>query len=85
MSTLPLPSSRSSTAPAADAAYPASFAQQRLWFLDQLEPKSPFYNVPVVLRLAGALDAQVLERAFEAILRRHDGLRTVFPSERGRP
>jgi amino acid adenylation domain-containing protein len=64
---------------------PLSFAQQRLWFLDQLEPHSPFYNVPVALRLAGALDVSALERTIEEVLRRHDGLRTAFASERGRP
>ncbi|MBJ6766268.1 hypothetical protein JGU66_36450, partial [Myxococcaceae bacterium JPH2] len=49
-------------------ALPLSFAQQRLWFLDQLEPGSAFYNVPVAVRLSGALDVEALERSFEALV-----------------
>ncbi|HKQ60129.1 MAG TPA: amino acid adenylation domain-containing protein [Candidatus Polarisedimenticolaceae bacterium] len=64
---------------------PLSFSQQRLWFLDQLEPHNPFYNVPVALRLGGELDRDALERACTEILRRHEALRTTFPAERGRP
>ena len=64
---------------------PLSFAQQRLWFLDRLEPQSPFYNVPIALRLTGALDVSALERTIEEVLRRHEGLRTTFAAERGRP
>ncbi|HEX2207374.1 MAG TPA: non-ribosomal peptide synthase/polyketide synthase [Longimicrobium sp.] len=57
---------------------PLSFAQERLWFLDRLEPDSPFYNVPAAMRLSGALDAAALERALGEIVRRHEALRTVF-------
>jgi amino acid adenylation domain-containing protein len=63
---------------------PLSFAQERLWFLDHLEPGSPFYNVPGALRLRGPLDAAALEWAFGEIVRRHEALRTVFPSRGGR-
>ena len=57
---------------------PLSFAQERLWFLDRLEPGSAVYNVPRALRLGGALDAAALERALGEIVRRHEALRTVF-------
>ncbi len=57
---------------------PLSFAQQRLWFLDQLEPGSPLYNLPVALRVEGPLDALVLARCLGEIVRRHEPLRTVF-------
>ncbi|MFP2930484.1 amino acid adenylation domain-containing protein, partial [Pyxidicoccus sp. 3LG] len=64
---------------------PLSFAQQRLWFLDQLEPDSAFYNVPATVRLEGALDITALERAFGELLRRHESLRTSFRSHEGQP
>ncbi len=60
---------------------PLSFAQQRLWLLQQLEPKSPVYNVPVALRISGKLHVQGLERAFNEIVRRHDVLRVAFAKE----
>ncbi|MFP2912261.1 amino acid adenylation domain-containing protein, partial [Pyxidicoccus sp. 3LFB2] len=62
---------------------PLSFAQQRLWFLDQLEPGSAFYNVPILLTLRGALVEDVLERSFQELVRRHESLRTVFRAEGG--
>src|SRR5262245_27614378 len=57
---------------------PLSFAQQRLWFLDQLVPGSPAYNIPGALRITGALDVAALEHSLNAILQRHDALRTTF-------
>ena len=60
---------------------PLSFAQQRLWFLDRLQPGSTAYNVPLVLKLEGPLDVEVLERAFSELVRRHEVLRTTFPME----
>jgi amino acid adenylation domain-containing protein/thioester reductase-like protein len=57
---------------------PLSFAQQRLWFLDQLEPGSSFYNIPIALRLTGHLDLTALTQSFNEIVRRHEILRTVF-------
>jgi len=65
-----------------DAA-PLSFAQQRLWFLDQLDPGSPVYNVIEALRMDGALDIPILERSFVEVVRRHEVLRTNFVSVEG--
>ncbi len=64
---------------------PLSFAQQRLWFLDQLEPGYSAYNIPVALRLTGPLDVTAFERSLSEILRRHDALRTTFPQVNGQP
>ncbi|MCT7982368.1 amino acid adenylation domain-containing protein [Laspinema sp. A4] len=62
---------------------PLSFAQQRLWFLDRLVPNNPFYNMPAAVRLTGEVNLEVLEAAFNEIIRRHEGLRTVFPEVQG--
>ena len=61
-----------------------SFAQQRLWFLDQLEPNNAFYNGTVAVRLSGALRQAVLKRTLTEIVRRHHVLRTTFQSIDGR-
>ncbi|MET0625827.1 MAG: amino acid adenylation domain-containing protein, partial [Pyrinomonadaceae bacterium] len=65
--------------------FPVSFAQQRLWFLDQLEPGSTVYNIPVALRLGGRLDEAALERTLTEVVRRHESLRTTFAVEGGEP
>ncbi|MET0626367.1 MAG: amino acid adenylation domain-containing protein, partial [Pyrinomonadaceae bacterium] len=57
---------------------PLSFAQRRLWFLDQLEPDNPLYNMPIALRLKGHIELRALEQCLGEILRRHESLRTVF-------
>ncbi|RKI05864.1 amino acid adenylation domain-containing protein, partial [Corallococcus praedator] len=64
---------------------PLSFAQQRLWFLDQLQPGSAFYNVPGVLVLGGTLNASALEQSLQALVQRHEALRTTFASEGDSP
>jgi amino acid adenylation domain-containing protein len=58
--------------------FPLSFAQQRLWFLDQMSPGAPVYNVPLAARFTGPLDVSVFERALQAVVCRHDTLRTTF-------
>ncbi|MEW5858866.1 MAG: amino acid adenylation domain-containing protein, partial [Cyanobacteriota bacterium] len=65
--------------------FPASFAQQRLWFLDQLFPGNTFYNVATALRLKGSLNALALEETFNEIVRRHEALRTTFRMLDGQP
>ena len=64
---------------------PLSFAQQRLWFIDQLEPGNAVYNCPVAVRLEGRLNLQALESAVNEIVRRHEALRTRIEAERGAP
>ncbi|HEU4558943.1 MAG TPA: non-ribosomal peptide synthase/polyketide synthase, partial [Longimicrobium sp.] len=66
-------------------ALPLAFAQERLWFLDRLEPGSTTYNIPVAWRLGGTLDEVALERALGEIVRRHEALRTVFTEVGGSP
>jgi amino acid adenylation domain-containing protein len=70
--------------PAADR-FPVSFSQLRLWLLDRMEPGTPAYNIPLPLQLDGPLDLQALERSLAEIVRRHEGLRTVFSYEGGEP
>src|SRR5580704_961570 len=65
------------------AAFPASFAQQRLWFLDQLEPGTAAYNLPRAFRITGPLNVEVLTRSFHIVIQRHASLRTVFDSVDG--
>ncbi len=62
---------------------PLSFAQQRLWFIDRMEPGTALYNVPIALRTRGELSIPVLERTFGEVVRRHEVLRTVFAEEGG--
>ncbi len=61
-----------------DGPQPLSFAQQRLWFLDQLEPGSPLYNLPGAVRMRGPLRTPLLELSLNEIIRRHEMLRTTF-------
>ncbi|HET8888391.1 MAG TPA: amino acid adenylation domain-containing protein [Candidatus Angelobacter sp.] len=64
---------------------PLSYAQQRLWFIDQLEPATSAYNVPAAVRVPGPIDVKVLERAFQEVVRRHEPLRTHFVLIQGEP
>jgi len=68
-----------------DQPLPLSFAQQRLWFLDQLEGKSATYNLAAAVRLEGRLSPEALEHSLQAMVRRHESLRTVFPTQDGAP
>ena len=65
--------------------YPLSYSQQRLWLLEQLEPGSPLYNIPFALKLKGNLNVQALEASLNAIIQRHEILRTVFKDNLGKP
>jgi amino acid adenylation domain-containing protein len=64
---------------------PLSFAQERLWFLDQLEPGNPQYNAPLPMRLKGPLDAAAMGSAINEIIKRHEVLRTTFHLDEDRP
>src|SRR5947209_15023614 len=66
-------------------AFLPSFAQQRLWFLDQLQPGHAFYTIPVALHLQGRLDEAALAQSLNQIVQRHESLRTTFATLEGRP
>jgi len=68
-----------------DGDLPLSFAQQRLWFIDQLDPGNSVYNFPVAVRLKGSLNLPALEQSLNEIVRRHEALRTTFSVVDGRP
>ncbi|HKY27539.1 MAG TPA: amino acid adenylation domain-containing protein [Pyrinomonadaceae bacterium] len=65
--------------------FPLSFAQQRLWFLAQLEPENPSYNLPQALQLRGVLDVNALKQTLNMIVARHESLRTTFKTIDGQP
>jgi len=60
-----------------------SYAQQRMWYMDQLQPGNPAYNVPIALRLKGTVDQSVLQRSLNSVIKRHEILRTTFPVNDG--
>lgn len=70
---------------AQDGPSPLSYAQERMWFLDQFAPGAATYHIPVALRLQGELDTKSLERSLEEVIRRHPSLRTVFVTVDGQP
>ena len=61
--------------------FPASFAQQRLWFLDKLEPGNSLYNVPFAARISGRLHVELMEDSFRQLISRHEVLRTTFSTD----
>ncbi len=65
--------------------FPMSFAQQRLWFLDQIAPNNPFYNIPLQIPIRAVVDASVLAAAINEVIRRHEALRTGFRVVEGTP
>lgn len=65
--------------------FPLSYAQQRLWFFEQLKPGSSLYNIPAAVHLSGSLNVTALEQSFQEILRRHEALRTTFIKVEGQP
>src|SRR6058998_257191 len=69
----------------AQGPFPLSFAQQRLWFIHQLDPSSSAYHMPSALRLRGRLDAATIRRSLEEVVRRHEILRTRFEVRDGAP
>jgi len=68
-----------------DRTFPLSFAQQRLWFLNQLDPETPSYNLLRAIRIEGALHISALSRTLQTIADRHESLRTAFISNSGQP
>ncbi|MGB3440035.1 MAG: amino acid adenylation domain-containing protein [Actinophytocola sp.] len=70
---------------AAPRAYPLSFGQQRLWFLDKFAPGEPVYSIPLAFRLRGPLDIDALRAGADAVVARHASLRTTFPDQGGEP
>ncbi len=64
---------------------PLSFAQQRLWFLNQLNPENPVYNIPIAIHFKGLLDVKALEQSLGEIVQRHQSLRTTFTNVNGQP
>src|SRR4051812_47788415 len=71
--------------PPAQESAPLSFGQRRLWLIDRLEPDSPLYNIPHLIRLRGPLDADALGRALGAIVERHESLRTTIAMDGDEP
>ncbi|MEH2060576.1 MAG: condensation domain-containing protein [Nostoc sp.] len=64
---------------------PLCLSQERLWFLNELEPDNPFYNVPIAVRLTGKLHQETLEQSLNEVVERHEALRTSFLAIKGRP
>src|SRR5579883_1179848 len=85
-SVAPAPAASQSIVPARrNGVLPLSFAQQRLWFLHQLEPDNPVYNQAFALRLTGGVDTALLHQSLNAIVARHEVLRTSFATSEDQP
>jgi amino acid adenylation domain-containing protein len=78
-------SSPTQEVPAGAFVFPMSFSQQQLWVVDQLQPGSAAYNIPLAIRLEGPLNAEALQSALDSLVRRHESLRTVFRVVHGKP
>src|SRR5215213_4579216 len=65
--------------------FPASYAQQRLWFIEQMNQSGPAFNIPIALRLRGDLSVEALGRSLNEVVGRHEALRTTFAMEDGQP
>jgi amino acid adenylation domain-containing protein len=68
-----------------DGDLPLSFAQERLWFLEQLESAGPAYHIPIVVRIEGQLDIEAVRKTLQELVRRHESLRTTFLNVDGEP
>ncbi|WP_224247833.1 non-ribosomal peptide synthetase/type I polyketide synthase [Hyalangium gracile] len=79
------PATASITSASRGAIVPLSFSQERLWFLQQLAPSSAAYNYPAFFRVRGTLDADALEKSLQALVSRHESLRTRFAEVEGQP
>ena len=64
---------------------PLSFAQERIWFLEQLQPDSALHNIPIAIRMGAALDIDILRTSLRRVVERHEALRTTFRADRGKP
>ncbi|PYX63491.1 MAG: non-ribosomal peptide synthetase, partial [Acidobacteria bacterium] len=82
-----MPKSKSTGIPRREsgAAPVLSFAQERLWFMERLQPGLPFNNIPLAIRIRGRVDVDALRRAIESLIARHESFRTSFRSVKGRP
>jgi amino acid adenylation domain-containing protein len=78
-------SSTTPEVPAGALVFPMSFSQQQLWVLDQLQPGSAAYNIPLAIRLRGSLNERALQSALDSLALRHESLRTVFRVVNGKP
>ena len=65
--------------------FPLTFSQQRLWFLDQLQPGKPVYNIPIIVNISGQFNILAFERSINEVIRRHEILRTFFQIKNGVP
>ncbi|HEX5760111.1 MAG TPA: amino acid adenylation domain-containing protein, partial [Thermoanaerobaculia bacterium] len=83
--TAPEPPLVAGSAEARAGGLPLSFGQERLWFLDRLDPGSPVYNMPAAVRLSGSLEPDALRAAIAGIAARHEVLRAAFPAPAGQP
>jgi len=80
-----LPSVSLTSVETASNSHPLAFTQERLWFLDQLAPGNPAYNIAFAVRLQGSLSVDILERSLNEVVRRHEALRTTFKVVEGQP